>query len=78
MKRRYGEYEWGSVFVEDRKEGWGGFDLYRCKQEKQVRVARIAYWDASGEFVVETFEGDVPLIIIEELIDEAKTSIKLR
>ena len=78
MKRIHGRCEFGSVYVEDRKEGWGGFDLYRREEGKQARVARIAYWDASGEFVIETFEGDVPLIIIEELIHEAKTSIRTR
>jgi hypothetical protein len=75
VKRIHGRFEFESVYVEDRRDGWGGFDLFRLDDKKE-RVARIVFWDAAGEFVLETFGGDVPLTIIEELIDEAKRKIK--
>jgi hypothetical protein len=76
MKRIHGRFEFESVYAEDRRDGWGGFDLYRLEDDKKQRVARIVFWDAAGEFVLETFGGDVPLTIIEELVDEAKRTIK--
>ena len=76
MKRIHGRFEFKSEYVEDRRDGWGGFDLYRIENDKKDRVARIAFWDAAGEFVLETFGGDVPLTIIEDLVDEAKRTIK--
>lgn len=36
-----------------------------------VVVAKVVFWEAAGQFSVETI-GDVPLIVLEELIAEAK------
>ena len=76
VKRIHGRFEFESAYVEDRRDGWGGFDLYRLENDQKQRVARIVFWDAAGEFVLETFGGDVPLTIMEELIAEAKRTIK--
>lgn len=43
-----------------------------------MRVARVVFWDACGQFYVETFQTDVPLDIFEEVIAEAKTAIRMR
>ncbi|MBM4385029.1 MAG: hypothetical protein FJ091_16880 [Deltaproteobacteria bacterium] len=77
MKRVHGRFEFETTYVEDRRDGWGGFDLYRVEGGKKMRVARVVFWDAAGEFVLETFGGDVPLAVIEELIREAKRVIKV-
>lgn len=76
MKRIHGSYEFESSYVEDNQDGWAGLDLYRTSEGAKRHVARVAFWDASGEFVIETFDGDVPLIVIEALIEEAKREIK--
>ena len=76
MKRTHGRFEFASEFVEDRRKGCGGYDLFRIENNQKQRVASIVFWDAAGEFVLETFGGDVPLIVIEALIDEAKQTIK--
>jgi len=39
-------------------------------------VARIIFWDACGQFVLETFGAEIPLGIVEEFIAEAKAKIK--
>jgi hypothetical protein len=39
-------------------------------------VARILFWDASGQFCFETFDTDLPLEIVEQIIAEAKATIK--
>jgi len=78
MKRRHGAYQFESEYAVDLLGGWSGYDLHRAGNGSRIRVARIAFWDASGEFVVETFDGDVPLVILEELIVEAKETIRTR
>jgi hypothetical protein len=42
----------------------------------RARVTTMTFWDAMGQFFVETF-GDVPLEILEQLIQEAKGAIRL-
>jgi hypothetical protein len=64
--------------VEDRKEGYVGLELNRVCQCKSERVARIVFWDACGQFSIETLGTDVPLEILEGLIAEAKESIMTR
>lgn len=76
MKRTHGMFEFESEYVESRRDGWSGFDLYRSGSDARRRVARVVFWDADGQFALETFEGDVPLVVVEALIEEAKTSIK--
>lgn len=39
-----------------------------------VVVAKVLFWEAQGQFSVETM-GDVPLMALEELIVEAKALI---
>jgi len=76
VKRVHGVFDFESEFVEDRSEGWGGLDLYRLEDSNRLHVARIVFWDAVGEFTLETFAGEVPLTIIEELIQEARRTIR--
>jgi hypothetical protein len=61
----------------DNKQGFAGLELLRTCRGKRDCIARIVFWDASGQFSVETFQTDVPLEIIEELIAEAKASIRM-
>jgi hypothetical protein len=76
MNRKYGDSHYSSHRVEDRAEGYVGFDLMRLQNSKSDLVVRILFWDACGQFVVETLGTCVPLEILEELITEAKESIK--
>ena len=78
MNLTYGRHIYDSIFVESMIDGWGGYELYRSTEGKRVRVARVAFWDATGEFVIETFLGDIPLTIAEELAREARENIKIR
>ena len=76
MNRKYGDLSYESAFVEDRKKGMAGLELYRTRGSQRERVARILFWDASGQFAVETFNAEVPLDVLEELIVEAKGIVK--
>ncbi len=75
MNRRHGVYLFESAWVENQDEGWVGMDLYCTYEGKKDRVARVIYWDATGEFTVETMVREVPLAILEALIVEAKATI---
>ncbi|MDB6065787.1 MAG: hypothetical protein JWR26_1995 [Pedosphaera sp.] len=76
MNREYCNSFYTTVSSNDRKQGYAAVDLYCLKKDEKQRVARVAFWDASGQFFLETFNVEVPLDIIEELVAEAKTTIK--
>jgi len=76
MNRQFGDCRYESSRVQDCKDGFAGFELHRQRQDTTERVAAVIFWDASGQFFVETFGTDVHLEILEELIAEAKASIK--
>jgi hypothetical protein len=64
--------------VQDNKQGYSGLELYRAGRSGKARVARVLFWDASGQFFVETFNSDVALAIMEELIAETKRTIETK
>jgi hypothetical protein len=76
MDRQFGEYRYVSSFVRDCQEGYAGLEMYRHANGKNERVATVIFWDACGQFFVETLGADVPLEIIEALIAETKTVVK--
>jgi hypothetical protein len=78
LDRHYGDARYTSVLIEDRAEGSVGYGLVRIQQGVSRQMARILYWDASGQFAVEIPGGEVPLEVLEELIAEAKATIKRR
>ncbi|HWV98826.1 MAG TPA: hypothetical protein VNZ64_03945 [Candidatus Acidoferrum sp.] len=78
MDRDYADAHYSSLFVEDRKQGMAGLELHRACAGQKARVARILFWDASGQFSVETFNYEVPLDLLEELITEVRTLVKTK
>ncbi|WP_205679140.1 hypothetical protein [Aquisphaera insulae] len=76
MNRQYGDSHYTTRMIEDRAEGFVGYELMRQRQGSDDCIARILFWDSSGQFSLETLGGDVPLDILEELVGEAKSSIK--
>jgi hypothetical protein len=75
MERQCAPGYFSSTFVEDRRAGYGGLELYLTTKEKKKLVARIIYWDACGQFFFETLNTELPLFIVEELIAEARAKI---
>jgi hypothetical protein len=78
MNHEYGNARYTTSAVRDRKEGYAGLELHQTSKGDTKRVARVVFWDASGQFFFETFNSDVPLVIVEELIAEAKNTIKVK
>jgi len=76
MNRDHADARYSSVIVEDRRQGMAGLELYRTHGAQRKRVARILFWDASGQFSVETFNCEVPLDVLEELIVEERGLVK--
>lgn len=78
MDRDYSNAHYATVLVNDRKEGFAALELHRRIKGESKRVARVVFWDASGQFFIETFNFDIPLEIAEDLITEAKRMIKIQ
>jgi len=75
MNRQYANSNYTTTFVNDLKEGFAGLELMRTSKGKTEQVARIIFWDAMGQFFIETLGVDLPLAIVEELIAEAKVVV---
>jgi hypothetical protein len=55
-----------------------GYDLQPVADGQAAVVAEVVFWDAAGQYFLETFNGDVPLEVVEELIAEAKDKIRYK
>lgn len=62
----------------DRTAGFTALRLHRETDGKTAVIAEVVFWDACGQYSLQTFNGDVPLDIIEPLILEAKETIKYK
>lgn len=55
--------------------GSAGVRLLATSQGSTTCVAKITFWDASGQFFLEMGGPEVPLVVIEALIAEVKQQI---
>jgi hypothetical protein len=77
MDKQHGNTRYWTTLVEDRKEGFAGLRLHQERSGNVSDAAEVIFWDAAGQFSVQTFGGDVPLTILEALIEETKGAIKI-
>jgi hypothetical protein len=75
MKKSWGGAEYTTNLVSDNAAGWVALELHRRAQASSVVAARVVFWDAQGQFSLEVPVDEVPLVIVEELIAEAKSRI---
>lgn len=75
MNKQHGRARFWTSFEEDRKGGCAGLRLHQEIEERVTVAAEVIYWDAVGQFYVKTC-GEIPLVIMEALIAEAKRKIK--
>lgn len=79
MNRQVGQHRFTTVPpVIDMTDGFTALRLYREQDGRSTICAEVVYWDACGQYVMETFDGDVPVEVIEELIAEAKALIRYK
>lgn len=76
MKRTWQRAEYSTTFVTDDDEGWIALELHRRTDDTSELAARIVYWDAEGQFFLTMSVNELPLVIIEDLIAEARSTIK--
>jgi hypothetical protein len=76
MERTYGSMVFSSQVIRNDTDGLLGLELFAEARGDIRRVARVVYWDAEGQYAVETM-GEVPLKILEELIREAKQVVRV-
>jgi hypothetical protein len=72
MKREYSHYSFDTEVEVNDTEGWVAVKLFRTTGKARIHAASITYWDAMGQSSLNSFAGEIPLGIIEELIAEAK------
>jgi hypothetical protein len=78
MEVQFGHVRYWTTFVEDRIDGFAGVRLHREHSGKTIVTAEVIFWDATGGFTVQTFDGIVPVEIIEAIIAEAKQTVRVR
>lgn len=77
MDRRHGTAHFKTRVAQDKEEGWIAVELVRMAHEKMEPVARVVFWDADGQYALEMTSLELPLTIVEELISEARATIKI-
>jgi hypothetical protein len=78
MNREYGDACYSTISVQNDQDGYAGLELHRISSGKDERIATVLFWDACGQFFVETFDSDLPLAILEELVWETKEKVKTK
>ena len=78
MDCRHGYEHYTSSFVQDNENGSVGMELYRTISGNKSKVAQVLYWDAAGQFYLQTFDAEIPIEIAEALIAETKAAVNLR
>jgi hypothetical protein len=77
MNRKHGAATYTTRAVADRVAGSAGLELYCDVNGRTECAARLLFWDASGQFSLQTF-SEVPLNVVEQLIAEAKETIRIK
>lgn len=79
MNRQWERARYSTSLAHDDAEGWTALELRRTAADGEaVLCARIVYWDAAGQFYLDSVRTELPLAIVVELIAEAESAIKLR
>ena len=71
MKRSHGSRTFTSQLIRNDVEGFIGLELHVEKEGVSRTAAKVIYWDAEGQYSVETM-GEVPATILQDLITETK------
>lgn len=60
---------------QDNKAGCEGLELHCTAKNETQAVAKITFWDASGQFFIETSASEIPLEVMEKFICETKSLV---
>lgn len=78
MKKAWKGVEYSTKQVSDDLAGWTAIELHGTEPHGSSKLlARVVFWDAEGQFSFEMFREELPLIIVESLIQEARSAIDI-
>ncbi len=72
MDREHKGARYTTLMASDLERDGMGLELHWTVGDQDATVAEVFYSDASGEWSLNTFDCDVSLDLIEELIEEAR------
>ena len=75
MNRHWERAHYSTALVRNDVEGSTALELRRGDAGV---VARLVFWDAAGQFYLDSVHGELPLDIVAELIAEARASIPVK
>lgn len=78
MDRNWGGHRFTTEFFQDLQFGGAGLKLHRTTNGKTDHVASVTFWDAEGQFFIQTVQSDVPVEIAQSLIEETMAMVKVR
>ena len=78
MELRHGYQRFWTVRFDDMEKGCSGLKMHRESFGETAIVAVVTFWDAAGQFFIETLGTDIPVVVAEELIREAREQIKVK
>ena len=76
MDREFKGTRYTTLMASDVQRNGLGLELHWHYQDQDVAVAEVFASDKDGMWTLNTFDCDVPLELIEELIGEAKNRLK--
>jgi hypothetical protein len=77
MQKVWGECRYWTAPVVANDEGFRGLQLHGESHGTTGLKAECLFWDACGQYFIRTFDTDVPVPVIEELIAEAKKFVNV-
>lgn len=76
MELRHGDEHYRTRPLEDNSDGFAGLELRREVRGKSETVARVIFWDAVGQYYVNTFNDvDLPVKVMEAFIHATKDHV---
>ena len=78
MDREHKEARYTTMMVSDIPRDGMGLELHRTLQGQDSVVAEFFYSDAEHTWTLNTFDHDVPLELVEELVAEGKRRLPPR
>lgn len=75
MDTQLADARYWTVYIADNTDGFAGMRLHRERRGKTEVAAEVIFWDAAGQYFIQTFNGDVPVTILEAVIAETKKRV---
>ena len=78
MQKQWKSALYSTELTVNHEEGWAALRLHKQAGGQDSVVAKIIFWDAEGQFVLEPSSAELPLNVVEDFISEARATIKTK